>query len=109
MKIEIDIPDWCKNENLYLLNKNELIAFKMVDSGWQIKSVRCNKCGECCKHHPKEGAYFPIKGDGSCVHLVKDGNAFICELGMEKPLACVLGEPEGKEYKQFGCSIKYKN
>jgi hypothetical protein len=107
MKIELDIPDWCEKENLYLIHRNELIAFKVVGRDWEVKKIRCNKCGRCCMVHPKKGAYFPLKEDGSCIHLVKDGKFFICCLGMEKPLACVLGEPEGKEHEQFKCSIEY--
>lgn len=108
MKIKIEIPDWADRENLYLLSRTELVAFKMVGADWKIKYRRCNKCGRCCMVHPKEGAYFPLKSDGSCIHLVEDGGDKICDLGMEKPMACVVGEPEGAEYKKFKCSIKYK-
>ena len=107
MKVEIEIPDWCNAENLYLLTSNELIAFKMENSNWKIKKVRCNKCGRCCMIHPKEGAYFQLKEDGSCINLIKQGDTFTCKIGMEKPLACVLGEPEGVEHEQFKCSIEY--
>lgn len=109
MKIQIDIPDWAKKENLYLVSRTELVAFKMAsDKKWKVKIERCNKCGKCCMVHPKEGSYFSTKADGSCIHLVEDGGNKICELGMEKPMACVVGEPEGAEYKRFECSIKYK-
>lgn len=108
MKIEIEIPDWCNSENLYLISRNELIAKKLVNEEWRIKIVRCNQCGRCCEIHPKEGAYYPLKEDGSCINLILDGENKICKLGMEKSLACVLGEPEGQEYKQFNCCIEYK-
>ena len=108
MKITLEIPYWCKKENLYLLTRNELVAFKMSGRfNWRIKKSRCNKCGKCCMEHPKSGSYFPLNHDGSCIHLVKDGETFICNAGMGKALACALGEPEGKEHKKFNCSIGY--
>jgi hypothetical protein len=108
MKINIEIPDWANENNIYIVSRNELVAYKNVDENkWYIKSERCNKCGNCCMVHPKEGSYFPVKKDGSCIHLIKDGENNICSLGMEKPLACVLGEPIGKEHDRFKCSIQY--
>jgi len=104
MKIEFDLPDWVDSENLYIISRNELVAYKLPNEPWKIKTVRCKRCGECCKVHPKNGAYYPLKKDGSCIHLENNQ----CKLGMEKLLACVLGEHTGKEYSRFNCSIEYK-
>jgi len=108
MRIELELPDWVNAENLYLITRNELIAKKMSGQSWEIKTTRCNKCGHCCEIHPKVGAYFPLKENGECIHLRREGRKKMCYLGMEKPLACVLGEPEGMEHKKIKCKIKYK-
>lgn len=108
MRIEIDIPDWLSAENLYLITRSSVIAKKIVGSDWVVKYIHCSKCGRCCEKHPVHGAYFPLKEDGSCVYLVKDGVNQTCSLGMEKPLACVIGEPEGTEHSKFNCCIEYK-
>lgn len=106
--MSVSVPDWADTENLYLITRSELVAKKLTGEFWKVKTVRCNKCGNCCKSHPITGAYFPVKEDGSCINLVSDGKYSICSLGMEKPLACALGEPEGDEYTKFNCCIEYK-
>jgi len=107
--VKIELPKWTSGSNLYIISRNELVAYKKAGSKeWKVKKKRCNKCGRCCTVHPKEGSYFPTKPDGSCIHLIDDGRYRICKLGMEKPLACVLGEPEGAEYEKFKCCIEYK-
>jgi hypothetical protein len=108
MKIDIEIPDNFNGATLYLVTRSELVAKKDAgDPRWHIKSVRCGRCGNCCRVHPKSGAYFKTKPDGSCIHLQEDGNRMACIAGMAKPLACVVGEPEGAEYAKFGCCIEW--
>ena len=106
--MNIDISTW-SNENIYVITRDELIAYKLAGSKlWYIKTIRCSKCGNCCKIHPKNGAYFPLDSNGHCCYLTKDGDKYVCVAGMAKYIACIVGEPTGAEYNKFRCCIEYK-
>lgn len=108
MKIEIEIPDRYADKNLYLVTRSELVAKRMASYAWEVKKGRCSQCGKCCMEHPANGSYFDLTSEGYCINLKKDGpDRWVCSLGMGKPLACIVGEPEGAEHEHFGCSIRY--
>lgn len=104
MKVELDIPDWATDRILTLLAGQELVAIWNEADGWKVKIERCNLCGECCCDVPEGHLPFGITGDGKCKMLQKDGT---CGAGHMKPFAC-LGDPAESEFKNLGCSIRYK-
>ncbi len=111
MKIEIKLPEWADERAIYIMAGIELVAFKIPEKNWQIKTSRCNMCGKCCMNlrntHP-----FPII-DGKCIHLKKEpGNnqKWRCGLGIHRPFGCCVGIFTGDyAYKHVPeCTEKYK-
>ena len=53
MKIELEIPKWAEEKNIWIFANQELIAYKMIASDLKTKTNRCLGCGECCESgHP---------------------------------------------------------
>ena len=108
MKIEIELPDWVDERNIYVLAGIELAAYKNFNSEkWHVKSVRCDRCGKCCMQ--LKGTQYPKKENGDCLHLASDGALFTCSLGPMRPLPCNEGDPVKSEWekaKEF-CCIRY--
>ena len=91
MRIEIDIPDWAKERDIYVMAGIELAAYKPAKGRWHIKTGRCNMCGKCCMNFKKGQTATPWKDmvkDGRCVHLVPDGDRWMCGLGAARPWSC---------------------
>ena len=80
MKLEIDIPEWAKEKNIYVFANEELIAYKWHhEDKVHHKIARCNGCGQCCE------SGSPFNGDeGPCIFLKEHG----CDLGTKIPLTC---------------------
>ena len=91
MHIELDLPDWVEERNIFILAGFELVAIKKWQQEWQVKTSRCNMCGKCC--------YF--KGE-PCEHLEDYGDGkWICGLRMARPVSCVVS-PGADRYE--GCT-----
>ena len=110
MKITIDIPEWAKDRNIYIMAGVEGLAVKRAaDDFISIKTERCNYCGKCCREPYVAGA-FPLDKNGACIYLEQIGPDFNCSLNQERPRVCcysdpvVTGKPEAEKY----CSIRYK-
>jgi hypothetical protein len=110
MKITFEIPNWAEERNLYFFAGIELMAYKTAGKKEiNIKTKRCNQCGECCRSLPKK---FPIRKDenNTCVHLKKTGNIYSCSIILaERPYVCAKSDPvmnngTGRDY----CSIRYE-
>jgi len=103
MKIEIEIPDWCDERNIYVLAGIELAAYKDFNEDvFHIKTSRCIQCGKCCRD--LRGKQYPLKENKDCLHLDEFGK---CSLGATRPLPCCEGDPvKGKWGRDF-CSIRY--
>lgn len=93
MKIQLEIPDNVVEDlsyrNLYLIAGIELIAFKIRDDKWKIKTSACSMCGKCCQNL-REDFVFPVI-NGQCIHLINPagyGNKWICDLGLNRPMGC---------------------
>ena len=94
MQITLDLPEWTnQKQTLRIFAGIELVAYKLPDEKWQVKTSRCNMCGKCCMNF-KEGRHiFPLI-DGRCIHLTKEaGNndRWLCKLGLLRPFGCSAG------------------
>lgn len=89
MKIEVEVPDWAGENEIYILSSMELVAKKSVNQNWLVKTGRCHSCGICCGRG---------KAD-ACEHLYqKDKDTWQCKYGIMRPFACCvchLPIPEG--------------
>ena len=106
MKIEIEIPDWPKEEkcDLHILAGIEVIATKKYGKRWYIKTERCNMCGKCCMNVPKNWPHGQGE-DGNCKYLVEyPPDKYICDLRGDRSYQCCVGDDSDEDY----CSIKWK-
>jgi hypothetical protein len=104
MKIEIEIPDWAASTRLLIIAGTECVAQKLPqDDFWQVKKIRCNRCGECCLDSPPTP--YGLDDEGKCVKLIREGEEWICTAGMGKALRCVL-DPNIVGYE--ACCITHK-
>ena len=107
MKIEITLPDWCDERDIVVLAGIELAAYKLAtQNNFNIKQVRCNFCGECCKGHKPNSLPF-INWEGTCIHLIADGEKQICGLGEYRSYACCSCDPIKGREKNTQCCITY--
>ena len=106
MQLIIDIPDWVSpDETLTLLAGQELIAVKYPRGPLQVKTTRCDRCGECCLDIPEGHLPFGTNGEGKCNKLTKEGSKWLCSAGWQKPFACLADPPNIDELQ---CCIRYK-
>ena len=52
-KVTFLVPDWAEDKNLRLFAGIELCAQRLDGQKMQVKTVRCNFCGECCFQMPE--------------------------------------------------------
>lgn len=92
--LKLTLPDWIDEKtNLFLVGGNEVIARNVGSRGWEIKTSRCNQCGECCK--------------GKCDHLKETAPGyFVCGNPDGQPWACVRGS--GEDLGEKVCSIRFE-
>ena len=92
MKINIDIPDWTDERAIYVMAGIELVAYKLTGGKWNIKTGRCNMCGNCCQGLERHS--WPTI-NGTCVHLKKepgkDNPKYECSLRINRPFGCCVG------------------
>lgn len=94
MKIEIEVPDWVNDGSAIRIFKGiELIAKKFLNKPWEIKTVRCNFCGECCTIDSPgwKDTTVEARDDGYCTQLIPKSDEpgkFICKLGSGRPFSC---------------------
>jgi len=108
MKLEITLPDWCDERDIFVLAGIELAAYKHAnESTFKVKENRCVQCGECCTGH-KPNIMPCIDWTGTCIHLVPDGpGRRICSLGPYRGYNCCTGEPRKDRRKETNCPITY--
>lgn len=104
-RIEIVIPEWAKDNNIYIMAGIELLAFRQRGGPLMVKTSRCNMCGKCCTGFNKW--IYPLVGeDRACVHLKKevgDNDRWICDLSTQRPHGCNTTAPWEKDY----CSVEF--
>ncbi len=102
MKINIDLPNWVEERHIRIFAGIEEVAKKYKGKPWQIKTTRCNMCGECCMNVPKNWRFGKDKKTGWCKKLVYYANEYRC--GIDRPFTCCAGDHADEDY----CSIKWK-
>lgn len=107
MKIEIEIPDWAAERDIYVMAGVEQLAFIPFNKNkiW-IKTERCNFCGKCCSNLTPLAPFPQTKQKGVCDHLYLNE----CSLGYMRPWSCSVSDPHigGKEDEKEWCSIRYE-
>jgi len=83
MQVNTELPGWVEGRRLHLIAGRETVAIFEPGSGWRVKTVRCNLCGECCR---EPGQNWPlgtqlIDGIEYCSGVRKVGDEFSCETG----------------------------
>lgn len=68
--LKIPLPDWVDTEKTHItvFAAREIIAKKDAGQKLEVKSVRCNLCGECCRHCPPDWP-FGVTEEGVCKEL----------------------------------------
>jgi len=102
----IDLPDWINpNDTILIFAGQELVAVKEPKGELKIKTVRCNKCGECCMDVSNEETPFGADDEGKCKALKKEGNEWLCTAGLFRPFMCM---PDPNNVDEASCCIRYK-
>lgn len=111
--VTLPIPLWAEGRNLYVFAGREVVARRLIGGRWEVKTTRCNLCGECCRVVPP---WWPFgrRADGSCVALRfekiihADGRAeegYFCKArGGIVPFTCCKGRHENPEV----CSVRFQ-
>lgn len=102
MKVEIDLPNWVEKRTIYIFAGIEVIAKKLHEQPWQIKTERCSYCGKCCMNVPDNWSMGKNKETGHCAHLIFRANQWLCGLKANCPFSCCT-EDGGDD-----CSIKWE-
>lgn len=92
MRLELELPDWAKDRNLYLMAGIELLAYRNRGGKWMLKVGQCNQCGKCCQN--VKGQYPLPTIRGKCPQLVKevgDNDRWFCQMGTKRPFGCCIG------------------
>lgn len=100
-RVEIELPDWCKERHIRVFAGIEEVAHKKVGHKWQVKTVRCNKCGECCKNVVFPKSRIDPKTDW-CIHLKYYANEYLCDTN--RPFFCCGADSVGEKY----CCVEWK-
>ena len=100
MKIELEIPDWAGEQCIRILSGIEMVAYKHTDKNWQVKEIRCARCGNCCSK--------VMFGDKDCEHLEFRNNLAYCRLGLSMPFHCVTEMLEADKKIVPMCKTLYK-
>ena len=95
MRIELDIPDWATDQTIRIISGLEMVAYKDTKGYWQVKEIRCQRCGECCK---KE----------NCDKLSLQEVTAVCERGLSMPFHCLVALPCYDAKYQNKCLVQYK-
>lgn len=110
-RIIIDVPDWAWERNLYFMGGNELFAhIPFGEDKIYYKEIRCNLCGECCKHLAKNAWYFRTE-EGTCEHLELKGTEYYCDLASARPNSCSARDPIMNKWPNAEevCVIRYND
>ena len=104
MRIELDLPDWVENKNIYVFANFELAARKITGKEWEVKIGRCNHCGECCKHYYDRKGVLPTTKKGGCKNLEQRADGWWCKTRI--PISCLVSNLNPKA--DYPCSVKWK-
>lgn len=91
MEVNLILPDWVVDEKraVYIMAGIELVAYKMPDEKWLIKTGRCSMCGKCCQGFGEDTSELcSMVESGDCKYLISDGDKRVCSLGSSRPWSC---------------------
>lgn len=105
--ITLEVPEWAEERHIYVFAGREVIARKLVDKPLEVKTVRCNLCGECCRNCSDDWMFGQT--NGVCNHLryerTPNGDGWFCKLrGDIVPFTCCKGKYEDLEK----CCIRFE-
>lgn len=103
-KIEVEIPEWAKDCNIYVMAGMNLLAYRYRGGPLMVKTGLCSMCGRCCKNIDSKHPF--VTEDGSCRYLVKevgDNDRWLCGLGVFRPHGCAVSHRD-TEY----CTVKFE-
>jgi len=112
MRIKLNLPDWADDGAAIRIFKGiELVAKKFKDKPWEVKTVRCNFCGECCTVASPgwKDTTVEVRDDGYCVELIPKSDEegkFLCRLGSGRPFSCCAYAAGSDD--QDVCCIRWK-
>ena len=114
--LEIPLPEFVDLEqrDIHVVWGREVVARKLRGKPVEIKMIRCSLCGKCCMNLDPKVHFYPIKPDGTCIHLKwetithKDGKVekgWFCRhpRGDAVPFSCCIGRGIEEE-----CAIEFK-
>jgi hypothetical protein len=104
------LPDWGKDQRFTILLGMELYAsYTPPDGDLQIKTVRCDLCGQCCMDmtpNHKTQTPYGVDDEGKCNALKKERDGtWVCSAGLHKPYSC-LQDPLKENTPE--CCIRYE-
>ncbi len=105
MIIEIEIPDWANEHELFLFHGTELIGVMRQGHPWAVKEDRCSRCGSCCEERHIKLMPLPVKRE-QCLYLrrLQDGKTK-CSWEEARPFCCCIGEPKFEP----NCNVSWRH
>ena len=101
--LKLEIPDWAEETRIYVFAGIELLATQEpFDGKLMVKVTRCNMCGKCCMDVSPTW-FMGRSEDGNCKELIRQGEQYLCHLGIKRPFSCSKAEPN-KNY----CCIEFE-
>jgi hypothetical protein len=103
LKIELEIPEWAKDHNIYVFAGKELFAYCFRSDDKRellVKNGRCNGCGYCCENlgppYPQKMIAqlqfiledYKFEDTGRCPFLLEDG----CMFKGDIPFGCAQSD-----------------
>jgi len=102
VKVNLELPDWVDENELYIHSWTELVALKRPNGKWYVKTGRCNMCGDCCRD---VSINFPYRGEnGTCIYL-KDNK---CIMDLHKPFSCIMDFHDEPKLRPINCTETFK-
>lgn len=103
MKIEVEIPDEYSKRNLYVFAGVEVVAKNQQGKGWEVKTRKCSRCGECCLRIDER---HPLGLANGCAHLLRDPSEQLCGLGIFRPHGCAIAD--GEQMRVETCTVRWE-
>ena len=103
-RIEIEIPEWAKDNNIYIMAGMNLLAYRYRGGPLMVKTDLCSMCGKCCMELDNRHPF--VTETGGCKYLTKevgDNDRWLCGLHGFRPHGCAVTTPERND-----CTVKFE-